>query len=150
MDVLEALEIASKQCLPISGKLSPKWKNRSIPGWNEHVKPYATESRFWQSVWLSMGKPASGDIYENMKYSNSQYKYALRRLKRCNDRIKNDKFLAGVLTDGRNIFNEIRKLRGNPRIVPSRIDTTVGSQDISNHFSRIYSNLYNNVETDQN
>ena len=101
---------------------------------------------FWHSVWVSMGKPYWIDVYENMKHSNIQYKYALRRLKKCNDRIQNNKFLAEILNDGRNIVDEIRKLRGKPGIVPSRIDTKVGSQDISNHFAGIYSNLYNNVE----
>ena len=29
----------------------------TIPGWNEKVKPFQGEARFWLSLWLSAGKP---------------------------------------------------------------------------------------------
>ena len=61
----------------------------------EHVKPYADESKFRSSVRVSEGKPTVGEIFENMKKSKGQYKYAVRRIKRCNDRIQNEKFLTG-------------------------------------------------------
>ena len=47
-----------------------------------------------------------------MKFSKRQYKYAVRRLKRCNDTIQNNKFLAGVANGGCDIFEEIIKFRG--------------------------------------
>ena len=81
-----------------------------------------------------------------MKHAKSQYKYALRRLKRCNDIIQNEKFLKGVLQEGRNIFDEIRKSRGKNRMVSSRIDTQVGSQNIAEHFAETYKELNNNIE----
>ena len=146
MEVLEALEKASEKCLPSSGGTLRKQKAGIIPGWNEHVKPYSIESKFWFSVWASLGKPSEGYVFENMKHSKMQYKYALRRLKRCNDRIQNEKFLTGILHEGRNIFDEIRKLRGNSKILSTRIDNEVGSQNISNTFANIYSKLYNNVD----
>ena len=81
-----------------------------------------------------------------MKYSKRQYKYAVRRLKRCNDTIQNNKFLAGVLDGGSDIFAEIRKFRGKSTTFSSRIDDEVGSKNIASHFAGIYSDLYNRVE----
>ena len=110
------------------------------------MKPFANESKFWLSIWNSQGRPRFGFVYVNMKHAKLQYKYALRRLKKCNDIIQNEKFLKGVLHDGSNFFNEIRKSRGKNRVVSSRIDSEVGSQNIAQHFANTYRELYNNVE----
>ena len=94
MLVLESVENASKECLPSTGSSR---SSGLIPGWNELVKPYADQNKFWYSVWCSEGKPLVGQSFENFKYSKRQYKYAVRRLKKCNDTIQNNKFLAGVI-----------------------------------------------------
>ena len=117
-----------------------------VAGWTEFVKPYAEESKFWRSVWLSEGKPVLGSTFENMKQSKRQYKYAVRRLKRCNDTIQNDKFLAGVTGSKCDIFAEIKKFRGKCSTFSSRIDDEVGSKNIATHFAGIYSQLYNKVD----
>ena len=97
-------------------------------------------------VWSSEGSPRGGQTFENMKHSKRQYKYAVRRLKRCNDTIQNDKFLAGVVNGGCDIFKEVRKFRGKSNTASSRIDDEVGSKNIASHFAGIYSELYNRVE----
>ena len=147
MTVLEAVESASKECLPSTGGGGGgKVRKEIVPGWTELVKPYADESKFWKSIWTSEGEPRGGQTFENMKYSKRQYKYAVRRLKRCNDTIQNNKFLAGVLDGGSDIFAEIRKFRGKSTTFSSRIDDEVGSKNIASHFAGIYSDLYNRVE----
>ena len=70
-----------------------------------------------------------------MKHSKNQYKYAVGRLKKCNDKIQNDKFIAGVLQNKKNIFDEIRKFWGKNNNCSSRIDSEVGSDDIALHFT---------------
>ena len=117
-----------------------------IPGWSEHVKPYADESKFWCSLWLSQGKPTHGDLFSYMRESRNQYKYAVRKLKRAQNKIQNDKFVSSVLKGGVNIFQEIRKYRGAKAAVSSRIDQEVGAANIANHFASIYSELYNRVD----
>ena len=54
INVLEAMESASRLCLP-SFSTSNKGKPRKgiLPGWNEYVKPYADENIFWNAVWKS-------------------------------------------------------------------------------------------------
>ena len=29
----------------------------TIPGWNDRVKPFQNEAKFWNSLWISAGKP---------------------------------------------------------------------------------------------
>ena len=143
--VLESMETFGKECLPaVEG--SKVGKKRPTTGWSEHVKPYQDESKFWFSVWISLGKPGYGDVYNNMRYSKNQYKYAVRRLKRAQNKIQNDKFVSNIIEGGVNIFQEIRKYRGTSSTVSSRIDDEVGSSNIANHFASIYSKLYNRVE----
>ena len=52
----------------------------TIPGWNDMVKPYQGEARFWNSIWTSAGKPLHSstpgvehDLFINMKSSRNQY-----------------------------------------------------------------------------
>ena len=72
--------------------------------------------------------------------------YATRRLKKCNDIIQNDRFLAHLVQGDVNIFDEIKRFRGKPKTISSRIDEKVGPKDIANHFASTYLALYNKVE----
>ena len=145
LDVLEAMEWAGHECLPITttGKSPKQYK---ISGWNEHIRPFAEESKFWYQVWLSAGKPLEGDIYLNMKISKKQFKYAVRRLKRCQERVKNEKLLNSLVTSNGNFFQELRKLRGYSRNITTRIDGQIGAENIANKFASKYKDIYNNVE----
>ena len=149
MNVMEAIQSTSKECLPVTGGSKAGQGGSAVAGWSEHVKPFAEESKFWCSVWQSQGKLTHGEIFDRMKASKRQYKYAVRRLKRVNDRIKNDKFLKSVIGGGSNIFQEIRKLRGSSSTYSSRIDDEVGAANIAGLFANIYSELYNRVELDE-
>ena len=149
MDVMQAVEKAAKECLPLTGGKKKGQGGSAVAGWSEHVKPYAEESKFWFSVWQSLGKPTQGDVFFRMKASKNQYKYAVRRLKRVNDKIKNDKFLKSIIGGGSDIFQEIRRFRGVCSTFSSRIDNEVGAKNIANHFASIYSELYNRVELNE-
>ena len=148
IDVMESIEEAAKLALPQTGG-SKIAKKIPIAGWTEYVKPFKIESQFWFSTWLSAGKPEVGNIYNNMKYSKNQYKFAVRRLKRAQAKVQNDKFVSSIINGGVNIFSEIRKFRGNSTSISSRIDNEVGSENIANHFATIYSELYNRVQLDE-
>ena len=134
------------QCLPSTFSNGDKPLKGVVPGWSEYVKPYAEENKFWSSVWRSAGKPRHGPYYDIMKKAKNQYSYAVRRLKRCNDIIQNDKFLDSISSGSTNIFDEIRKYRGSQINLSSRIDEHVGSANIAGHFASIYSKLYNRVD----
>ena len=147
MDLLETLESAAEECLHCTGGgKTDQVRQNATPGWTEYVKPFSEESKFWCAVWGSAGRPQQGDLYNAMMYSKRQYKYAIRRLKRANEKIQNDKFVQGILSGGVNIFNEIKKFRGKSNNCSSRIDDQVGAKNISNKFADIYSQLYNQHE----
>ena len=153
--MLEAVEAAARETLPTVGggpglKTSgTKQQGGNVPGWNEHVKPFYEESKFWHSIWVSAGKPVGGDLHNIMKHTKHQFKYALRRVQRACNNIQNDKFLAEVLKGGVNIFEEIKRHRGNVKKCSSTIDGEVGAHNIAGHFAGIYSHLYNQEEQGQ-
>ena len=67
-----------------------------MPGWNEYVRLYQEESKFW----FMEGCRSNGELYDTMKRFKMQYKYAVRKLKRGMDGEQTDKFLNGVLNGG--------------------------------------------------
>ena len=148
ISVLEAMESAGSECLP-STYTKNLQKKEHLAGWNEYVKPFSDESRFWFNVWASAGKPHQGELFAIMKTKKLQYKYAVRRLKRCSDIIKNEKLLESLVNKDRNIFDEIKKLRKKKMGLSSRIDDKVSPDDIATHFSDIYMKLFNNVVNDE-
>ena len=87
IDVLEAVQATAQECLPISGGGVKSSKSVSrVPGWTEFVQPYYEESKFWQSIWESAGKPAEGQLIQLMRESKHQSKYALRRVQRASNK----------------------------------------------------------------
>ena len=147
VSVLESIEAAAQSCLACTGRSKQAGgQPQAVPGWSDYVKPYAEESRFWFATWQSAGKPRAGGLYDAMIYSKRQYKYAIRRLRRVNNKMQNDKFVQGILSGGVNIFQEIKKHRGKAKNISSRIDDQVGAIDIANKFASIYENLYTQHE----
>ena len=144
--VLEAVEAASQECLASSGGAGGKGRSgqqQVVPGWSEYAEPYAQESKFWFALWVSAGKPDTGHIHDVMVLTKRQYKYAVRRLKRANDKMQNDNFVQSILKGDVNIFKEIKKVRGKNTNISSRIDDQVGASNIAEKFASIYQNLYN-------
>ena len=66
--------------------------------------------------------------------------------KNAGDKIQNDKFVNSLFNRKASIFKEIKKFRGCGKSRSSRIDEEVGDSNIANHFSTIYSNIYNKVD----
>ena len=91
-----------------------------------------------------------GGLFINMKQSSKQYKFAVRRLKRCSDKLQKERLAQCLLNSKGNIFNEVKKIRGKSINYSRQIDEHVGAEKISNHFSSIYGKLYNSVKLDSN
>ena len=149
MSIMETIEAVAKECLHSAGGGKPNAGAHDIvQGWTQYVKPFCDESKFWHATWYSAGQPRAGPLYDIMSYSKRQYKHAVRRLKRANENIQNDKFVQSLLSGGSNIFLEIKKFRGKCQTYSSRIDDQVGAHNIAGKFADIYSQLYNQHETD--
>ena len=110
-----------------------------------YVKPYKQEYDFWYSIWCSMLKPLSGNVFDNMRHAKRQYKFAVQRPQKCQKIIKNDNMISSLLKNNQNtnIFDKIKKIRGKSNTSwSSRIDNAVGAKKIADEFANIYSELY--------
>ena len=76
--VLQAIEDVSKDTLPVSVSGGTHSSKKRTPGWCEFVQPWLEESKFWNCLWESAGKPAEGDLSNAMRQAKQQYKYAVR------------------------------------------------------------------------
>ena len=82
-----------------------------------------------------------------MKSSKAHYKYAIRRSRKSAEHAQNNAFLDKIINQGSgDIFHEIKKFRGQQRVVSCRIDEKVGSRDIADHFASKYQTLYSNSQ----
>jgi len=139
--ICEVVEAAARECLPTAGGGGQR-PGRGTSGWNEFVKPFQDESKFWHGVWQAAGQPNQGEIHEMYRTAKMQYKYAVRRLKRTVNRIQQNRFVNSLMQGGVNIFSEIKKFRGQCQNISSCIDGEVGGDNISAHFAEIYRDLY--------
>ena len=79
-------------------------KSKGILAWNEYVKPYQAESKFWFGVWQAAGRPREGELFILQRNTHMQYKYSIRRLKRAKSQLLQDKFTQKLLNGGGDIF----------------------------------------------
>ena len=107
LSVLVAIEESAKETLPSIGGGGGNRKYKTVAGWNEHVKPFYQESKFWHSVWASAGKPFAGGLYDIMRHTKAQYRYAFRRVSRARNKLQNDHFVNELLKGDVNIFDGI-------------------------------------------
>ena len=125
---------------------SGQHKNCEIVGWNQYVKPYRDEAKFWHSVWTSYGRPENNQIHNIMKTSKNQYHYAVRRAKRNEANIRKENFLDQCLSNDTNsILKELKNKRKSAQR-PNNIDGVTGGANIANTLKNNYEKLYNTHE----
>jgi len=74
LDVLCNTIETSFECIPVSESHSKIMKKRpNLHGWKVNVLPYKNDSLFWHSIWLSMGKPKSGGVFDVMKHTRNKF-----------------------------------------------------------------------------
>ena len=123
-----------------------KGGRKIIPGWNDHVKEYAREAKYWHDVWVRDGKKRGGDIAEKKRISRLQYHYAIRCVKQENERIRNIKMAEAIsLNNSRALWDEARKMTKTNNNLPIMMDGSTDTNEIANIFSNRYNTLYNSV-----
>lgn len=60
------------------------------PGWNRYVDKAHAEARRAFKAWIESGKHRSGPFFENKKHANARFKYALRYIKRNENRLRSE------------------------------------------------------------
>ena len=118
-------------------------KEKKCPGWLAMVKPFQDDAKFYHAIWISYGKPKDCPLHDTMKRSRNNYHYAVRRLKRNEEEIKNQHLLDHCLKGkSSNLIKEFKKQNQCRPQKTSVIDGQCTDQNIANNFGKIYKNLY--------
>ena len=147
LSFLETIKLTADECIPISGNGS-YIKKKSIPRWNNEIKPFKDNAYFWHSVWQSAGRPLNNELHRIMKRTRNVYHYQIRKNRKMTEIIKKNSLLNACINNNGDIFKEIRKLRKVTPTIPSTIDGV--NSNIQDHFSAIYRRLYNSVDDKEN
>ena len=119
--------------------------NNRVPGWNEQVRPFRDDARFWHAIWVSCGKPLNTQVYFIMKRTKNIFHYVVRKVKKTQEKIQEEKMLISLREGGAtNLIKNLKNMRSKgSENVPSFIDGKSGNDNIANHFASKYAKLYN-------
>ena len=133
----------------LSGNLCIEPKNvghvnnpKCIPGWNENVRLKHEMARAAFLHWRDCGSPKDGSASSQMRQTRLAFKYALRKLKRDNLRVKSNKLAASFVNqDPTRFWSLIRHGLGGGTPLPQSLGGLTGNVNISkmwkDHFERI-------------
>ena len=124
-----------------------KKHKKVIPGWTDYVKPFKDNALFWNSIWISCGKPIGTEVHNIMKRTRNKYHFQIRKCKQMADHLCKSKLLAACNDSSKDIFDEIKKIRKCKPTTATIIDGV--NEDIENYFGEAYSNLYNSADDQQ-
>ena len=105
-----AISESAEKSLSFSSSITSRKNSQEIPGWNDQVRPYRENAKFWFSVWISAGKPLNCELQNIMQRTKNIYHYQVKKCKKAEDQIKKDKLLSAVLDPDSEIdlFKEIK------------------------------------------
>jgi hypothetical protein len=147
-DVTEACLSAAESSIPLT---SGRKDSNRIAGWTEHVQPIRDKSMFWHTLWHECGRPRTGIVADCMRRTRAAYHYAIRAVKRDQDRIINERIAVSILQNSsRSFWSEIKRIRasksGTSRIVDGQADCV----SIAQLFATKYRDLCTSVPYDTN
>ena len=143
VDVLEQIDKQSGECL--TPKISHRKKRKKpITLWNEEVEPFKKDAQFWNSVWISAGRPLNTELHKVMKRTRNVYHLQIRKCRKAAEVLRRNALLDACINGKGDIFSEIRKMRKSTSAAVNSIDGV--SHDIPDHFATLYSRLYNSVD----
>ena len=146
-DVVDAMREASG-VLPRTGSSSKDVVRKTVPGWKEHVEPRRVESLYWHECWLQAGKPQIGEIADNMRIARANYHKAVKQVQKNKDNIVMNRIANSMLNNNtRNMWSELKKIKGRNASVASCIDGVSDNCEISNLFKKKYETVFNGVPT---
>ena len=78
-----------------------------------------------------------------MRLHRNQFRYAKRKCLNAFELIKRDRFIESCLPGDIDLFKELRKFKGTPEKVVTKIDGYTDPVSITDHLKGIYERLYN-------
>lgn len=142
-EIISAIIKASED-IPETGKQS-----KTIPGWNDHVKPLQKTALFWHDIWKENNSPKEGHVADIMRMTRLKYHYAIRHVKSNNEKIKKKQFATALSeNDTRQFWTEVKKIRNKNVTAPTCVDNITGDDNIAHLFAMKYNELYSSVKYD--
>ena len=141
-EFLNIVKISADHTIPVK-----KTRNKKgIPGWNCFVKPFKEKSIFWNNVWKSAGKPATGQLAQLRRFSRTKYHWAVRTAKKDADDIILNNSADQLMNKSFNKFwKSIKNMNGQEKVVSKVVDGQYTDQSIVNVFYEKYDQLYHSV-----
>ena len=149
VEILSCMEKTAEAHIPIIQGKKNFCANvkKKIPMWNDEIKPFQDDAYFWHAVWQSAGRPLNCHLHNIMKRTRNLYHLHIRKNRRMQEQLKRNKLLECCLQGDRNIFDEVKKSRKCISSSVTSIDNV--TEDIPSHFAKLYENLYNSVDDDE-
>ena len=86
-------------------------------------------------------------FYLELAFYIYKFRYAKRKVLNATEVLKRDKFVEAALAGDKDLFEELRRFKGAPQKVSSKVDGNTDPDSIADHFKNIYSGLYNRTGT---
>jgi len=104
-NIVEALKRAASEVLTNSLK-----QKHNVPGWNKDVREKHKAARQAYLYWIDNHKSKSGPLFDIMKKSKKEFKYALRACRKTQQKCKADAMAEALRNRSPKIFwQSIRK-----------------------------------------
>ena len=157
LDVMAAWIEASYSTIPVAPPPRPaepgkhgKERRLELPGWRETCEPLKGDAKFWYSVWLSAGRPATGELHRVMVSTKIKFRAAVRKARGEANSARAHNLLAAAESGNQALLQEMRKVMGNKhqeQELPDSLEGAVGHTAILEKFRSLYSALYNSAGT---
>ena len=149
-NILTACVDASDTCIPKTGPKCDTKPYKTIPGWSDHIEHLRNESLMWHHYWRDAGRPHQGNIAEMHRITRARYHRAIRHTVKDQDKFRMTKMAEAISENRRrDLWKEVKKIKGRNNFSPSHVDGVTGDDEISHMFSNKYQNLYNSVPYDK-
>ena len=154
MDLMSILIEAGYATIPVA-QPRPKKQGKGgqcLPGWKETCEPLSKDAKFWYQVWLSAGRPPSGELHRVMVNCRVKFRAAVRRAKSDVNSQKGRVLLQAAESGNTALLQEMKKVlgpRNDPQQLPDSFEGEVGHEEILEKFRGLYSCLYNSAGTQE-
>ena len=149
-DINFVCKTMTDMCVSAAQLTLPKFrKHRTIPDWDTKIAPLKATSTLWGNIWNDNGRPTSGTIYDIYRKCRHDYHYAIRETLRNENDIRRKRMAEAIATDNsRNLWSEVKKIKGGATSRAPHIDGNRSDSDINMVFMEKYKSLYNSVPSE--
>ena len=87
--------------------------------------------------------------YDQMRFSRNKFRYAKHKCLNPLNLISKDRLIESSQAGDKDLFAELRKCKGSPQNIATRVDGHTEPESIADHLKGIYETLYNRTGTDE-